>query len=94
MNKLISYIDDRYRHEERWVKHLLEFSDARKCVYLLWGRSDAVAPVTIFDRVRDLLKLDTIHAKSVDGMGHWLMAEQPERFVTEYVSALRAGGSI
>jgi pimeloyl-ACP methyl ester carboxylesterase len=73
--RLIRYIEERRRHEERWTgaieKHPAPLD-------VIWGDLDPIAVWPMVDRLLAARSDATVHR--LDGIGHYPMIESPQRF--------------
>jgi hypothetical protein len=83
----IGYLTERICHEERWLHHLKDYAKSNR-VQLIWGAEDKVAPLRIYNGLREILELNDARAVALSGLGHWLMAEDPDRFVEAFVKLM------
>ncbi len=73
--RLIGYVDERYRFWNRWIGALRRLALP---VQLLWGPLDPVAVPAIAERL--LREVPGAELERLDGLGHYPMLEDPERF--------------
>jgi pimeloyl-ACP methyl ester carboxylesterase len=73
--RLIRYVEERRRHEERFTG-AIEHHPAPLTV--VWGRDDPIAVVTMAEALADL---DGVRVHVLDGVGHYPMLEAPDRFL-------------
>ena len=80
IDKTISYLKDRQRFEARWMRSLKSLD--LPCL-LFWGDTDAVSPMEIPDSLAtEILPAKWITRKSMKGVGHFGMLEDPEAWAT------------
>jgi pimeloyl-ACP methyl ester carboxylesterase len=73
-HKTIRYMEERFRHAERWYGALREWA---KPLSLAWGMLDPVATERVLDAVVDLSPAATV--TRFDDLGHYPQIEDPER---------------
>ena len=73
--RLIGYIDERYRFWNRWIGALRRLALP---AHLLWGPRDPVAVMAIAQRLA--LEVPGAELETLEGLGHYPMLEDPERF--------------
>lgn len=73
-HRLIRYIDDRFRNEERWVA-ALEGTDVPRL--FVWGMLDPVSGAHMAERLRERIGPGAVHA--LDDVSHYPQIEAPER---------------
>jgi pimeloyl-ACP methyl ester carboxylesterase len=73
-HRLIAYIPDRARHEERWVG-ALEVTDVP--VAFVWGMLDPVSGAHMAERIRE--RLPTSPFLALEEVAHWPQLEAPGR---------------
>lgn len=83
-HKLIYYLSDRRNFEFRWFPALANPSIKMR---LLWGDSDAVAPLEIATGIQSLSS-GQIELTVLKGVGHFGMLEQPELWTEEVLKIL------
>ena len=76
-HRLIAYIPDRARHEERWVGALEE---TEVPVAFVWGMLDPVSGAHMAERIRE--RLPSAPLLALDEVAHWPQLEAPERVAT------------
>jgi pimeloyl-ACP methyl ester carboxylesterase len=87
-HRVIRYIDDRLRHERRWVGALEGTDVPRRFV---WGMLDPVSGAHMAERLRERVGADEVHA--LDDVSHYPQLEAPERSasaLTEFLASSRA----
>ena len=89
MPSLIKYLDDRARHEDRWLQNARMWPKKDENLFMIWAMNDAVAPVAIFDEVKRMIGLSDSQVDQIDGLGHWLMAENPALFADRFLKLTR-----
>jgi pimeloyl-ACP methyl ester carboxylesterase len=83
MPRLIRYIEERRRHQERWTAGLVDFAGPLAAV---WGERDPIAVLPMVERLRSL-RPDT-DVVTLPDVGHWPSIEAPERLAAEISRAL------
>ena len=76
LHKLIGYMADRRRHEQRWVGALQE-TDVP--LGFVWGMQDPISGAHMAERIRE--RLPDAPFAALDEVGHWPPLEAPERVV-------------
>ena len=76
MHKLIAYMADRRRHEQRWVGAL---QDTDVPLSFVWGMQDPISGAHMAERIRE--RLPDAPFVALDDVGHWPPLEAPERVV-------------
>ncbi len=84
-HKLISYMDERERHAERWHGAL---RDWQRPLSLAWGMVDPVATMNVLDGVRALRPQAPVHW--FEDLGHYPQIEDPARLAEALQASLRA----
>lgn len=84
-HKLISYMDERERHAERWHGAL---RDWKRPLSLAWGMVDPVATMNVLDGVRALRPQAPVHW--FEDLGHYPQIEDPARLAEALQASLRA----
>lgn len=84
-HKTIRYLHDRYNFEYRWLDAIASLD--LPCL-ILWGDSDAVAPISIAHHVHHTSK-GQCRVKTLTGVGHFLMLEAPGAWAEEILGFLR-----
>ncbi len=79
--RVIRYIEDRRRHEDRYTGAIEGHPSP---LALVWGRDDPIAVPAMVDRLRQA-RGDT-PAIILDGVGHYPMVEAPDRFLDAMAS--------
>jgi len=85
-HKTISYLTDRSRFEPRWLESL---SKLELPIQILWGDSDAVAPMSIPQTLAKLINPQYLSFTTLPGAGHFLMLERPELWMDRVISFAR-----
>ena len=84
--KTISYLKDRARFESRWYRALKKINIP--CM-LLWGDSDAVAPMDIPKYLAtNVIPSGNMVGKYLKDTGHFLMLEKPQQWsqiISEFI---------
>jgi pimeloyl-ACP methyl ester carboxylesterase len=76
LDRLIAYIPDRQRHEDRWVG-ALEATDVP--LTFTWGMLDPISGAHMAERIRERMPQAPLVA--LDDVGHWPPLEAPERLL-------------
>ena len=77
-HKTCSYLQDRARFESRWYRALKKLDIP--CM-ILWGDSDAVAPMEIPKHLAmNVIPQDKFNGKVMKDVGHFLMLEKPQEW--------------
>lgn len=84
-HKLISYMDERERHAERWHGALRDWP---KPLHLAWGMADPVATENVLDGVLRLRPAAPLIR--FEELGHYPQIEDPQRLAGALQSALAA----
>ncbi|MCB1609021.1 MAG: alpha/beta hydrolase [Xanthomonadales bacterium] len=88
-HNLITYMDDRLQHRERWVAALLE---ARMPLALINGSADPVSGAHMVARYRELgCRLD--YLAELPGIGHYPQVEAADQVAQHYLSFLARQGA-
>jgi pimeloyl-ACP methyl ester carboxylesterase len=82
-HRLISYMDERERHADRWYGAL---SDWPKPLHLAWGMQDPVATKRVLEGVVELRPNAPL--TRLDDLGHYPQIERPEAIVEALNTAL------
>jgi pimeloyl-ACP methyl ester carboxylesterase len=82
-HRLISYMDERERHAERWYGAL---SNWPKPLALAWGMLDPVATTNVLDGVRKLRPQAPL--TRLEDLGHYPQLEDPSRLAAAVSAAL------
>jgi pimeloyl-ACP methyl ester carboxylesterase len=82
-HKLVSYMDERERHADRWYGAL---SNWPKPLHLVWGMLDPVATTKVLDGVRELRPQASL--TPLDDLGHYPQLEDPSRLAAALSAAL------
>jgi pimeloyl-ACP methyl ester carboxylesterase len=82
-HKLISYMDERERHADRWYGAL---SNWPKPLRLVWGMLDPVATTKVLDGVRELRPQAPL--TPLEDLGHYPQLEDPPRLAAAVEAAL------
>jgi pimeloyl-ACP methyl ester carboxylesterase len=83
--RLIRYIDERARHEERWTGAIESHPSP---LAVVWGRHDPIAVAAMVDRLAER-RADA--AVTWLDAGHWPMVERPDAFAEAVLAGLDAG---
>ena len=73
--RLIGYVDDRYRFWHRWIGALRRLDVP---TLALWGPLDPVAVLAIGERLAR--EIPNAELRTLEGLGHYPMLEDPKRF--------------
>ena len=85
--RLIRYIEERRRHESRWIAALREHPAP---VTVVWGDRDPIAVYAMAERfVSERAGTPLVR---LDGVGHFPMIESPDRLYDAIEGALGSGG--
>src|SRR5215208_3269534 len=84
-HKTIAYMDERFRHAERWQGAIRDFS---KPVSIAWGMLDPVATERVLDAV--LALRPSAPLTRFEDLGHYPQIEDPERVAGAMQGALSA----
>jgi pimeloyl-ACP methyl ester carboxylesterase len=84
-HKTIRYMDERFRHAERWHGALRDWPGP---LQLAWGMLDPVATIKVLDAVRALRPRAPL--TELPHLGHYPQIEDPERLDTVLRAALDA----
>jgi pimeloyl-ACP methyl ester carboxylesterase len=84
-HKTIRYMEDRFRHAERWHGAIRDFS---KPVSIAWGMRDPVATERVLDAVLELRPSAPL--TRFEDLGHYPQIEDPERLAKAMRGALSA----
>jgi pimeloyl-ACP methyl ester carboxylesterase len=84
-HELITYMTDRKRHRERWVRALQQ---SVVPIGLINGSVDPVSGAHMVDRYREVVSPDHFIAE-LDGIGHYPQVEAPGAVVDAYLRFLR-----
>jgi pimeloyl-ACP methyl ester carboxylesterase len=84
-HKTIRYMEDRFRHAERWHGAIQDFS---KPVSIAWGMRDPVATERVLDAVLELRPSAPL--TRFEDLGHYPQIEDPERLAEAMRGALSA----
>ena len=86
IHKTISYLEDKTRHESRWLESLKRL-DVPTMVF--WGDSDPLAPMDIPKYLESfVIPQNVFHRKILKDVGHFLMLEKPDEWaetVTNFI---------
>jgi pimeloyl-ACP methyl ester carboxylesterase len=82
-HKLISYMDERERHADRWYGAISHWP---KPLHLVWGMLDPVATTKVLDGVRELRPQAPL--TPLDDLGHYPQLEDPPRLAAAIEAAL------
>jgi pimeloyl-ACP methyl ester carboxylesterase len=83
--RLIRYIDERARHEDRWTGAIETHPSP---LAVVWGRHDPIAVAAMVDRLAE--RRPDAAVTWLDA-GHWPMVEQPDAFADAAIAGLDAG---
>ena len=75
-NLLIRYNDERAEHHARWESAMSDYGGP---LHLIWGLDDPVSGKHVLDTAR--IKLPTAKVTELAGVGHFPMAEAPDRVI-------------
>ncbi len=81
MPRLIRYIEERRKHQERWTAGLRDFAGP---IAAYWGDRDPIAMAAMADRLA-AIRTQAGHPVTVehwDDAGHWPIVEVPDRVAT------------
>jgi pimeloyl-ACP methyl ester carboxylesterase len=84
-HKTIRYMDERFRHAERWHGALRDWPGQ---VHLAWGMLDPVASINVLEAVRALRPQAPL--AELPGLGHYPQIEDPARLNSALQRALDA----
>ena len=87
LSRLIGYVDERYRFWHRWIGALRRLDVP---ALALWGPLDPVAVLAIGERLAR--EIPGAELCRLDGLGHYPMLEDPQRFgaaVARFLDAVR-----
>jgi pimeloyl-ACP methyl ester carboxylesterase len=84
-HKTIRYMEERFRHADRWHGALREFP---RPLSIAWGMLDPVATETVLDAVLELRPAAA--TTRFDDLGHYPQIEDPERVAAALSEALAA----
>jgi len=79
-HKTIRYLQDRYDFEYKWLDGIKKVDFP--CT-IVWGDSDAVAPIEIAREIKRIAPNCVL--KELKGVGHFLMLEAPKLWISEIV---------
>ena len=82
LHQTIRYMEDRRRHERRWVT-ALETTDVP--LAFVWGMLDPISGAHIAERLRE--RLPDAPLTALEDVGHWPQLEAPERVTAAVLSA-------
>ena len=85
--KTIFYLNDRDNFEYSWHD---AFTRVDFPVFVVWGDDDAVAPAIIGSSIAEIIK--GAEHRSKDGVGHFLMLEDPKFWTESMVEFLSKAG--
>jgi pimeloyl-ACP methyl ester carboxylesterase len=83
--RLIRYIEERRRNQERWTDGLVSFAGPLSA---LWGAQDPIAIPAMVERLAELRPATDVEIW--DDVGHWPSIEVPDRLAAAVVATLRA----
>ncbi|KAI1294703.1 Mesoderm-specific transcript protein [Halotydeus destructor] len=82
--ELLSYIDQRFLHEERWVGAIRDFKPP---LHFIYGPSDPVNPPPFQEYFKDTIRHGSIDVLNKN-IGHYPQLEDPENVVKSYFAFL------
>jgi pimeloyl-ACP methyl ester carboxylesterase len=82
LHRLIRYMEDRRRHEERWVRAL---EDTEVPVAFIWGMLDPISGAHVAERIAE--RLPDAPLRALPEVGHWPPIEVPERVAAVFLTA-------
>lgn len=82
--RIIRYIEERREHERRWTGAIEAHPSPLRIV---WGDEDPVAVWAIAERL--VQRRPDAELVRLEGIGHWPMMEDPERFAAAVLAGLR-----
>ena len=85
--KTIFYLNDRDKFEYSWHD---AFTRVDFPVFVVWGDDDAVAPAIIGSSIAEIIQ--GAEHRSKDGVGHFLMLEDPKFWTESIVEFLSKAG--
>lgn len=85
---LLSYIDERFENEERWVRALQKSASK---VHMIYGPADPVNKPPFQEHYRKLVPGSSIHILH-EHIGHYVHLEAPKEVVAGYLPFLEAHG--
>jgi pimeloyl-ACP methyl ester carboxylesterase len=86
-HELVSYLDERVRHAERWHGAIRDWPGS---LSLAWGLQDPVATTAVLAALRDLRPAVPVH--QMPDLGHYPQVEDPGR-IAEALRAALAGAA-
>jgi len=81
--RLVRYIEERRRFEERWTAAIERH---RSPLTIIWGDADPIAVFAMAERLHDARPPSALHR--LQGIGHWPMIEAPAAVVAAMRAAL------
>ena len=81
--RLIRYVDERRRYEQRWTQAIERH---RSPLTIIWGDADPIAVYPMAERLRERVPSATLHR--MEAIGHWPMIEASARVVDAMRAAL------
>lgn len=85
MGDLLSYIDERFQNEDRWVSAL---RNNRIALHLIYGPSDPVNPDPFVATYKKLIPNPSLDVLDKD-IGHYPQLEAPKRVMQLYLNWLK-----
>lgn len=85
---IMSYIDDRFQYEERWIGALQK---SFAPVHMIYGPSDPVNPPPFQEHYKKAFPTSSIHVLPIH-VGHYVHLEAPQEFIAAYLPFLEANG--
>lgn len=73
--KITRYIDQRYKHYDRWIGGL---NKTESPVHILWAANDPIAVVAMADKLEPMIA--NSYKTIIDNCGHYPMIEQPKKW--------------
>uniref|UniRef100_A0A0K8RFU1 Putative soluble epoxide hydrolase n=1 Tax=Ixodes ricinus TaxID=34613 RepID=A0A0K8RFU1_IXORI len=85
---ILSYIDERAEHEDRWVGALQKSAAP---VHMIYGPADPVNPPPFQEHYRKEVPSSSIHVLP-EHVGHYVQLEAPQEVIAAYLPFLEANG--
>lgn len=85
---ILSYIDERFENEERWIGALQRSASK---VHMIYGPADPVNPPPFQEHYKKLVPGSSIHILH-EHIGHYVQLEAPKEVVAAYLPFLEANG--